>query len=237
MALGVILIVGFRLVGAAPLRHAGDVAVDAVSSPAAGRRRKVEGGGAPRWPTVQLLQGALLTPLIVHGALLLAAMLVIGLIAGVLGLGAMFSVMAGGGSPHMGGVMAAMGAGLLALFAVLILGTAVSMALWFAPALIVFRNMAPVDALRTSAMAVLKNWLPCLVFGLLYIVAAIVASIPFVLGWWRLVPLTLLTLYTSYQDLFALPALEDAADCAGSVPGREHAPRVCHDFPTRGSSR
>ena len=62
--------------------------------------------------------------------------------------------------------------------------------------------MAPVDAMKASFSASLKNFMAMLVFGVIYFVASIVASIPFGLGWVLLVPLTLLTVYVSYQDIF-----------------------------------
>jgi len=43
---------------------------------------------------------------------------------------------------------------------------------------------------------------PFLVYGVLYLVAAIVASIPFGLGWILLVPVLMLTMYVSYKDIF-----------------------------------
>jgi uncharacterized membrane protein len=49
----------------------------------------------------------------------------------------------------------------------------------------------------------LKNAVPFLLYGVIYIVAAIVASIAFGLGWIVLVPVVLLTQYVSYKDLFA----------------------------------
>jgi uncharacterized membrane protein len=76
------------------------------------------------------------------------------------------------------------------------------MAIWFAPALVVLRGMAPVDAIKASFAASMKNIVPFVVFGVLYIIAAIVASIPFGLGWIVLVPVLLLTAYVSYQDVF-----------------------------------
>jgi len=76
------------------------------------------------------------------------------------------------------------------------------MALWFAPALVVFRNVPPLDALRLSATAVLKNTLPFLVYGAIYLVASIVASIPFGLGWIVLLPVSLITAYVSYREVF-----------------------------------
>jgi len=56
--------------------------------------------------------------------------------------------------------------------------------------------------LSLSIAATLKNVVPFLVFGVIYIVASIVASIPFGLGWIVLLPLSLLTAYVSYRDVF-----------------------------------
>jgi uncharacterized membrane protein len=69
----------------------------------------------------------------------------------------------------------------------------------------VFRNVAPVDAVMTSLRAVIKNVLPFLVYGVIQIVLAIVASIPFGLGWLVLLPVMLLTAYVSYRDVFGEP--------------------------------
>ena len=48
-------------------------------------------------------------------------------------------------------------ASMLALLVFFVIGVVVSMALWFAPALVVFRGLQPMDAMRTSIGAVLKN--------------------------------------------------------------------------------
>ena len=207
VALGAMLLVGFGVLSLLPL--VGGLAVSLLTPVFVGSwmlaARKVADGGALELADLfSAFKGSYLTPLIVQGALLLAAVIVMGLVAGVLGFGALFGL--GGASPSMGGMMAAMGAGFAALLAILVLGAVVSMALWFAPALVVFRGAQPVDALRASALAVLKNWLPCLVYGLIYIVAAIVASIPFGLGWFVLVPVVLLTMYVSYRDVFEAAA-------------------------------
>lgn len=143
-----------------------------------------------------------LTPLLVLGALLLAASLVIFFAVGALGFGAVMGLGVGGSQSSAGGVMAALGAGLVAILVGLVLGALVAMAFWFAPALVVFRNVAPVDAVKASFAANLKNLVAFLVFGVVYMVAAIVASIPFGLGWVVLIPLSLLTVYVSYKDVF-----------------------------------
>jgi uncharacterized membrane protein len=166
--------------------------------------RKVEGGGTLEVGDLfAAFRGDPLKPLLVVGGLLLAALLVMGVVAGALGMGAAMGMLLGGANHSMGAVMAAMGAGMMALLVVLLLGVLAAMATWFAPALVVFRGMAPVDALRASFTASLKNTVPFLLYGVIYIVASVVASIPFGLGWIVLVPVTLLTVYTSYKDVFA----------------------------------
>jgi uncharacterized membrane protein len=88
------------------------------------------------------------------------------------------------------------------MLAMLAVSIVASMALWFAPALVIFRGTAPVDAMKISFAACLRNIVPFLLYGLLYIVAAIIASIPFGLGWIVLAPLVMISLYVSYRDVF-----------------------------------
>jgi hypothetical protein len=166
--------------------------------------RKVEGGG--KLEVGDLFAGFQdkLTPLLVIGALLLAASLVIFFTVGALGFGAVMGMVVGGSQHSSGGMMAALGAGFFALVAGLVLGALVAMAFWFAPALVVFRNLAPVDAVKASFAANLKNLVAFLVFGVVYIVAAMVASIPFGLGWIVLIPVSLLAVYVSSKDVFGL---------------------------------
>ena len=166
--------------------------------------RKVEAGG--KLEVGDLFAGFQdkLTPLLVLGALLLAASLVIFFAVGALGFGAVMGLAMGSSQQSAGGVMAALGAGFAALVVGLVLGSLVAMAFWFAPALVVFRNMAPVDAAKASFAANLKNLLAFLVFGAVYLVAAIVASIPFGLGWIVLIPVSLLAVYVSSKDVFGV---------------------------------
>ena len=165
--------------------------------------RKVQTGAAIEVGDLFLaFRGDKLTPLIIVGALLTAAMLVLGVVAGMLGLGAVFGMAAGGAAHSAGAVLAALGTGMLAMLVALVIGVLIAMAIWFAPSLVVFRGVAPVDALRLSFAASMKNMMPFLLYGLIYIAASIVASIPFGLGWIVLAPLTLLTVHTAYEDIF-----------------------------------
>ena len=164
--------------------------------------RKVDGGGT--LAVGDLFSGFKdkLTALLVLGAIVLAAGLVITLVAGALGFGAVMGMFMGGARQSAGGMMAALSAGMLAVLVALALGTLVAMAVWFAPALVVFRDIAPVDALKASFDACLKNIMPFLLYGIAYIIAAIIASIPLGLGWIVLAPALMLTAYTSYKDVF-----------------------------------
>jgi uncharacterized membrane protein len=84
----------------------------------------------------------------------------------------------------------------------LALSVLLSMAIWFAPALVALGGVAPIDAIKASFAANLKNLLPIAVFGVLYLVAAVVASLPMMLGWILLMPLVMLAAYVSYRDVF-----------------------------------
>jgi uncharacterized membrane protein len=210
VVLGLILIVGFALIGMVPLL--GSLAT-AFLTPVffaswLVAARKVEGGGALEVADLfTCLKGDRLTPLLVLGALFAAATLVMFLVAGLLGAGAVFGMMGGSMRGNSAaGMMSAMGAGFMAALVFLVFGMLATAALWFAPALVVFRNVAPVNAVLTSLRAVVKNVLPFLVYGVIQIVLAVAASIPFGLGWLVLLPVMLLTAYVSYRDVFGEPA-------------------------------
>jgi uncharacterized membrane protein len=57
------------------------------------------------------------------------------------------------------------------------------MAVWFAPALVMLRGLEPWAAMKMSFSGCLRNVMPFLVYGLIGIVLAVVATIPFALGW------------------------------------------------------
>jgi uncharacterized membrane protein len=143
-----------------------------------------------------------LTPLLVLGALAAAGSLVIGIIVAVMGGGAVFGLMAGAGMRSTGGMLASAAFGLLSILVGLALGFVMGMALWFAAALVAFRGLPAVDALKASWSASLANVMAFLVYGVIWIVAAVIASIPFMLGWVLLAPLTMLGIYCSYKDIF-----------------------------------
>jgi hypothetical protein len=205
IVLTLVMIVLFIVLGLVPIL--GGLAVSVLAAPLAGgwilAARKVDSGGALEVGDLFAGFKDKLVPLLVIGVLILVASIAIGLIGAAIGLGAVAGIAAGSAADSGGGVFAAVGIGLVALCVVLLLAVIVGMAVWYAPALVVLRNVEPVDAIKLSFAACLKNVVPFLVFGVLYLVAAIVASIPFGLGWIVLLPVLMLTIYVSHKEVFA----------------------------------
>lgn len=82
------------------------------------------------------------------------------------------------------------------------------MALFFAPLLVYFDGAAPLQALKLSLVACLKNMLPMLVYGLV-LLACLVVLVPvgvrfreFDLGLWLMAPVLVPSIYACYRDIF-----------------------------------
>jgi uncharacterized membrane protein len=91
---------------------------------------------------------------------------------------------------------------LVGLLVFLLLYLPLVMAVWFAPALVVLRGIAPLEAMRLSFSGCLRNIVPFLLYGLVGLGLAFVATIPLLLGWLVLGPVTIASLYTSYCDIY-----------------------------------
>ncbi|MFL6649394.1 MAG: BPSS1780 family membrane protein [Sulfurifustaceae bacterium] len=141
---------------------------------------------------------ARLTPLLGLGAVTLAAgALSLLIVAGFVG-GTM-EMMAGGGDPML---MPLDTRGLLALLLALTVQLAATILIYFAVPLAMFRAVPAMAAMRSSVRACARNVLPLFVFSLIYFFAAIVASVPFGLGWLVLLPWSIGMLYCSYVDIY-----------------------------------
>lgn len=130
------------------------------------------------------------------GVMYVVGIIVIALAVAVVGGGIGFgSAMMGGGSPSPAAFLVP------ALIAVLFF-VPLAMAVWYAPALVIFHAVAPVQAMKSSFFACLKNFMPFLVYSLVLMVLAIAASLPLGLGWLVLVPVSQASIYASYRDMF-----------------------------------
>lgn len=76
------------------------------------------------------------------------------------------------------------------------------MAIWFATPLVIFRDMAPLQALRLSFVACLVNTGPFLVFGLFFFLAGALVVATMGLALVVAIPLFVGCSYASYKDIF-----------------------------------
>jgi len=113
--------------------------------------------------------------------------------------GGVFMAVLHGGMPGAGLPIASM---LIALLLATGLLVPLSMAIWFAPALIVLHELTPGAALKASFYACLRNWIPLSVYGVVLLVLGLAALIPAGLGFLVLVPVLTASVYTSYRDIF-----------------------------------
>lgn len=103
-------------------------------------------------------------------------------------------------------VLVAVGASTMAI----LLGSLVALALavplvaayWFAPALVVMHDMSPLSAMKASFFGCLRNFVPFLVYGLIMMLFAILAVIPFGLGFLVWLPVAVASTYVAYRRIF-----------------------------------
>ena len=103
-------------------------------------------------------------------------------------------------------IMAVLGALIAAAVAVPLLA-----AYWFAPALVFMHGLGPAAAMKASLRESFRNFIPFLVYGVVMLVLAIVAMIPFGLGMLVYIPLTITSAYACYRDIYTEPALAPTA--------------------------
>lgn len=150
-------------------------------------------------------------PLLSGGILVFLACMAVFLVMLMVGAWAVISAIVGGvldtmtlPDPAAWGIgLGTAGALLLCLLALV----PISMAAWLAPALIMLRGTAPLDALRLSLSACQRNLGALTVYGLVGILFAIAATLLLGLGWLVVVPLIFLSTYAAYQDIFG-PTVE-----------------------------
>jgi uncharacterized membrane protein len=78
----------------------------------------------------------------------------------------------------------------------------IAAAVWFAPALVVLQNLGAIEALKASFTGCLRNMVPFLIYGIVLLIPAIVATVPAALGWLVLGPIVAGSVYTSYRDIY-----------------------------------
>lgn len=117
----------------------------------------------------------------------------------VVGGGAAIGMMHGG----IEGAGVSIASTLLATLLAASLSVPLAMATWFAPALIVLRDLSAGAALAASFFACLRNWLAFLLYGVVMLVLCVIAAIPLLLGYLVLVPVLIASIYTAYHDIYS----------------------------------
>jgi uncharacterized membrane protein len=136
--------------------------------------------------------------LVLVGVIYMVGIVVIIGVVFVIGGAGMFGMAFGG---RAGGA-AAVGMFLIALLIGMALMVPLAMAVWYAPALVVFHQQEAISAIKQSFFGCLKNIVPFLIWGVIAFVMAIVATIPAGLGWLVLWPVMIGSLYVSYKEIF-----------------------------------
>jgi hypothetical protein len=139
--------------------------------------------------------------LVALGALSLAFGIVAGIIM-VLIVGASILPVLGGAEPDPEQVIGMLMPMLLAVLVIMAVSLPLTMAFLFAIPLIVLRDSDILAALKTSFFACLKNILPFLVWGLAMLGLSFLAAIPLLLGFLILAPVSMVSLYIAYRDIF-----------------------------------
>jgi uncharacterized membrane protein len=129
---------------------------------------------------------------------LVAVVIIMLVLVMIIGTSVMAAMMGGGGTASA----AAAGTIMLGLVVGMALYIPVYAAIWFAPALIALNDMAPVEALKCSFFGCLKNWVALLIYGIIGLALAVLASIPFMLGWLVAGPVFAASVYTGYRDIY-----------------------------------
>jgi hypothetical protein len=140
----------------------------------------------------------------------LAALGAISLVFGIVAVVVMFVIvgaaflplLVGGAEPSPEEVMNMMLPMLLAVLVIMAISLPLTMAMLFATPLIVLKDFDVGAALKVSFYACLKNVLPFLVWSVAIMVLGLLAAIPLFLGWLLLGPVMMVSLYTSYRDIF-----------------------------------
>lgn len=91
-----------------------------------------------------------------------------------------------------------MGIGAVVVFLGVILA---SMTYWFAPALITIHEFKAIDAMKLSFKGCVRNIIPFILYWLIGVLLVIIAAIPLLLGFIILLPVFMISYYTSYRDV------------------------------------
>lgn len=141
--------------------------------------------------------------LLVVGVLFLAGWIAIALVfMAFVGLSILSAFMTGGAETALAAFAASAGSMMLGVLAMLALMVPLMAAYWFAPALVMMHDMAPVAAMKESFFACFRNFIPFLIYGVVMTIGALLAILPFGLGMLVWIPVAIASTYVAYRQIF-----------------------------------
>ena len=141
--------------------------------------------------------------LLVVGALFLLGWIAIALVfMAFVGLSILSAFMTGDSGTAIAALAASAGSMMLGVLVMLGLMVPLMAAYWFAPALVMMHDMAPVAAMKESFFACFRNFVPFLIYGIVMTVGAFLAVLPFGLGMLVWVPVAIASTYVAYRQIF-----------------------------------
>ncbi len=141
--------------------------------------------------------------LVTLGGLMLMAQLLIFGVMMLTGGGALVSILMGSvPSDDPSVIVQAVANAGLSIIIGMALFTVLMMANQFSPMLVIFKGVAPLQAMKASIQVFLQNLAPLSVYGIIMLLFAITASLPMMLGWLLLLPIMVTSLYAAFRGLF-----------------------------------
>ena len=155
---------------------------------------------AGRDPVQEALGALKIQPLLILGAIAGGLTLAIVMAWDAIGTTTVGAAILSGSAGSAG--MAFMGV-VLSVVAISLVFIVFYMTLWLAPALVVFDNLHPIDALKGSFNATRKNLLAYIMLVVLVTIAYFIGAGAMLLGLLVVIPASMCTCYAAYQDLLA----------------------------------
>lgn len=165
-------------------------------------------------------------PMLLLGLVPLAAAIITGILAAGLVAGTMGTAAMTGSEGAAMGMLA--GGGLVLFLVSVIIGLIVGALMIFSIPRVMFGHAEPIPAVKESFQAVLGNLGAYIVFGLIYIGLAILAAIPFGLGFLILMPVMAGAVYSANKQVFGgsdpTTEMPSQPDEGGSQGGSQEGP-------------
>lgn len=141
-------------------------------------------------------------PLVTLGGVYLVGMIIVVGLIFMAAAGTPLAAVLSGKSGNVDAAVATMQHLALALTLSLALYVPLLMLVWFAPLLVVFHGLDAVPAMKLSFQACWRNMMPFTVYGLVILALWFIATIPFLLGLFVVLPVLFCSIYASYKDCF-----------------------------------